>query len=148
MGWSSKNVMFLLAFWQQEKNTSLDKCGGAHQYTELPPEMENIHWSFLVLLIGGRYHIIPQLAVHTTYILPIGWLYMIDKIPLASLGLVLLKGGYVYRLCRFMPRKTWYNLTEPFSSCYNAVISLAHSANGQPLNFGGLHISWEKITLG
>ena len=25
-------------------------------------------WSFLVPLIGGRYHIIPQLAVCTTYI--------------------------------------------------------------------------------
>ena len=25
-------------------------------------------WSFLVPLIGGRYHIIPQLAVYTTYI--------------------------------------------------------------------------------
>ena len=32
-------------------------------------------WSFLVPLIGGRYHIIPQLAVYTTYILPIGLLY-------------------------------------------------------------------------
>ena len=30
---------------------------------------------FLVPLIGGRYHIITQLAVCTTYILPIGWLY-------------------------------------------------------------------------
>ena len=29
---------------------------------------------FLVPLKGGRYHIIPQLAVYTTYILPIGWL--------------------------------------------------------------------------
>ena len=27
-----------------------------------------IQWSFLVPLIGGRYHIIPQLAVYTTYI--------------------------------------------------------------------------------
>ena len=33
-------------------------------------------WSFLVPSIGGRYHIIPQLAVYTTYILPIGWLYI------------------------------------------------------------------------
>ena len=37
-------------------------------------------WSFLVPLIGGRYRIIPQLALciyhlYTTYILPIGWLY-------------------------------------------------------------------------
>ena len=31
---------------------------------------------FLVPLLGGRYHIIPQLAVYTTYILPIGWLYI------------------------------------------------------------------------
>ena len=37
----------------------------------------NFHqWSFLVPLKGGRYHIIPQLAVYTTYILPIGWLYI------------------------------------------------------------------------
>ena len=33
-----------------------------------------IQWLFLVPLIGGRYHIIPQLAVYT-FILPIGWLY-------------------------------------------------------------------------
>ena len=38
-------------------------------------------WSFLVPSIGGRYHIIPQLAVYTTYIpltyiLPIGWFYI------------------------------------------------------------------------
>ena len=33
-------------------------------------------WSFLVPLIGGRYPIITQLAVYTTYILPIGWLYI------------------------------------------------------------------------
>ena len=35
-------------------------------------------WSFLVPLIGGRYHMIPQVAVYTTYILPIGWLYITD----------------------------------------------------------------------
>ena len=33
-------------------------CSGANCY----------QWSFLVPLIGGRYHIIPQLAVYTTYI--------------------------------------------------------------------------------
>ena len=27
-----------------------------------------VQWSFLVPLIGGRYHLIPQLAVYTTYI--------------------------------------------------------------------------------
>ena len=32
-------------------------------------------WSFLVPLIGGRWYIITQLAVYTTYILPIGLLY-------------------------------------------------------------------------
>ena len=31
--------------------------------------------SFLVPLIGGRYHIITQLAIYTAYILPIGELY-------------------------------------------------------------------------
>ena len=28
----------------------------------------NYQWLFLVPLLGGRYHIIPQLAVYTTYI--------------------------------------------------------------------------------
>ena len=32
-------------------------------------------WFFLVPLKGGRWHIIPQLAVYTTYILPSGGLY-------------------------------------------------------------------------
>ena len=35
------------------------------------PTINHYQWSFLVPLIGGRYHIIPQLAVYTTYILPI-----------------------------------------------------------------------------
>ena len=35
----------------------------------------NIQWLFLVPLTGGRWHIIPQLAVYTTYILPSGGLY-------------------------------------------------------------------------
>ena len=34
-----------------------------------------IQWLFLVPLKGGRWHIIPQLAVYTTYILPSGGLY-------------------------------------------------------------------------
>ena len=37
-------------------------------------------WSFLVPLIGGRYHIIPPIGsiyhLYTTYILPTGWLYI------------------------------------------------------------------------
>ena len=37
--------------------------------------IEISQWSFLVPLIGGRYHIIPQLAVYKWYILPIGGLY-------------------------------------------------------------------------
>ena len=32
-------------------------------------------WLFLVPVKGGRWHIIPQLAVYTTYILPSGGLY-------------------------------------------------------------------------
>ena len=32
-------------------------------------------WGFLVPLIGGRYHIITQLAIYKWYILPIGGLY-------------------------------------------------------------------------
>ena len=43
------------------------------------PVMNLYQWSFLVPLMGGRYHIIPQLAVffhlYTTYIFPSGWLY-------------------------------------------------------------------------
>ena len=35
-----------------------------------------IQWSFVVPLIGGRWYIIPQLAVYTTCIFPIGWLYI------------------------------------------------------------------------
>ena len=35
---------------------------------QLPSWFRHIQWSFLVPLIGGRYHIIPQLAVYTTYI--------------------------------------------------------------------------------
>ena len=33
-------------------------------------------WSFLVPLIGGRWHIITQLAIYKWYMLPIGWLYV------------------------------------------------------------------------
>ena len=43
--------------WQVEKN------------------VKNCQWLFLVPLKGGRWHIIPQLAVYTTYILPFGGLY-------------------------------------------------------------------------
>ena len=42
----------------------------------LREKYEVCQWSFLVPLMGGRYHIIPQLAVYTTYRLPIGWLYI------------------------------------------------------------------------
>ena len=36
-------------------------------------QMSNVHqWLFLVPVKGGRWHIIPQLAVYTTYILPSG----------------------------------------------------------------------------
>ena len=34
----------------------------------IPSPWSLSQWSFLVPLIGGRYHIIPQLAVYTTYI--------------------------------------------------------------------------------
>ena len=34
-----------------------------------------VQWLFLVPRKGGRWHIIPQLAVYTTYILPPGGLY-------------------------------------------------------------------------
>ena len=44
-------------------------------WTNLLQKWILIQWRFLVPLIGGRWHIITQLAVYTTYILPIGWLY-------------------------------------------------------------------------
>ena len=37
-----------------------------------------IQWLFLVPLKGGRWYIIPQLAVYNTYILPSGGLYATD----------------------------------------------------------------------
>ena len=36
--------------------------------TRQAKEHQKNQWLFLVPLIGGRYHIIPQLAVSTTYI--------------------------------------------------------------------------------
>ena len=41
----------------------------------LQQQTNQSQWLYLVPLIGGRWYIIPQLAVYTTYILPIGWLY-------------------------------------------------------------------------
>ncbi len=38
-------------------------------------EVSCCQWLFLVPLKGGRWHIIPQLAVYTTYTLPSGGLY-------------------------------------------------------------------------
>ena len=35
-------------------------------------KIASIQWLFLVPIKGGRWHIIPQLAVYTTYILPSG----------------------------------------------------------------------------
>ena len=35
----------------------------------------SFQWLFLVPLKGGRWHLIPQLAVYTTYTLPSGGLY-------------------------------------------------------------------------
>ena len=37
--------------------------------------LPEIQWLLLVPLKGGRWHIVPQLAVNTTYILPSGGLY-------------------------------------------------------------------------
>ena len=34
----------------------------------LEKKTDKLQWLFLVPLIGGRYHIIPQLAVYTNYI--------------------------------------------------------------------------------
>ena len=39
------------------------------------PSPTKNQWLFLVPLKGGRWHIIPQLALYTTYILPSGGLY-------------------------------------------------------------------------
>ena len=46
-----------------------------HIYIMYIDEVATCQWLFLVSLIGGRWHIIPQLAVYTTYILPSGGLY-------------------------------------------------------------------------
>ena len=42
---------------------------------ELEATLSLSQWLFLVPLIGGRYHIITQLAIYKWYILPIGGLY-------------------------------------------------------------------------
>ncbi len=42
---------------------------------ELGNEMSPYQWLFLVPVKGGRWHIISQLAVYTTYILPSGSLH-------------------------------------------------------------------------
>ena len=49
------------------------KIGGI--YSNPSVSMSMYQWLFLVPLKGGRWHIIPQLAVYTTYILPSGGLY-------------------------------------------------------------------------
>ncbi len=46
-----------------------------HHLTTISGKRFYIQWLFLVPLKGGRCHIIPQLAVYTTYILPSGGLY-------------------------------------------------------------------------
>ena len=59
-------------------------------------------WSFLVPLIGGRYHIIPQLAVYTTYIPLIYWWFRwnwiltfeVEMIP--KMAFFILKRIYIY----------------------------------------------------
>ena len=37
-------------------------------FEDIEPEKKEIQWLFLVPVQGGRWHIIPQLAVYTTYI--------------------------------------------------------------------------------
>ena len=51
-------------------------CNKDHVYSIYSSDDKSIQWSFLVPLIGGRWYITPQLAVYTTYILAIGWLYV------------------------------------------------------------------------
>ena len=47
----------------------------ASEVGHVRPGYQIDQWLFLVPLKGGRWHIIPQLAVYTTYILPSGGLY-------------------------------------------------------------------------
>ena len=47
-----------------------------HLYEEYQQKLNLHQWSFLVPLIGGRYHIIPQLAIYKWYIsgiFPANW---------------------------------------------------------------------------
>ena len=55
--------MFLVARFVGLKDS--DTCTNEDTHHR---EESMCQWSFLVPLIGGRYHIIPQLAVYTTYI--------------------------------------------------------------------------------
>ena len=67
--------------WWLNEPTYLKKICASRQIGSFQPKgmkIKNIwnhQWLFLVPLKGGRSHIIPQLAVYTTYILPSGGLY-------------------------------------------------------------------------
>ena len=70
-------------------------------------------WLFLVPLKGGRWHITPQLAVYTTYILPSGGLYATYHLlgePETTIDLGL--HGLCCTVCTSTmeyPRKKWRN---------------------------------------
>ena len=55
--------------------TGHEICGAEILRSRPDPRPAEDQWLFLVRLKGGRWHIIPQLAVYTTYILPSGGLY-------------------------------------------------------------------------
>ena len=82
-----------------------------------------IQWSFLVPLIGSRYHILPELAVYTTYIsliyiLPIGWLYITYHLlrePETAIDWCLGILKPTLRCWRYMTFKTGNNLTSMIS---------------------------------
>ncbi len=66
-------------FWfilSDHQTSSKQETWTTHGDTQIDTTTSWFQWLFLVPLKGGRWHIIPQLAVYTTYILPIGGLYV------------------------------------------------------------------------
>ena len=69
-----------MPFFLEKKSVNRKKKKTSSQAFEfhVPWQIATVYldqWLFLVPLKGGRWHIIPQLAVYTTYILPSGGLY-------------------------------------------------------------------------
>ena len=61
-------VTALTAFDVRNLQPFLPEVGNDQFFFSARTERRTIQWLFLVPLKGGRWHIIPQLAVYTTYI--------------------------------------------------------------------------------